>query len=321
MSNLKHPRRSALRAAATAAAAGGLTVAGDATARARAASRVTPTFVTVSGAGGMPGGIDQLALRGHRTVGVSLPGHSVTDPQFALDYQCPQQPESLATRPSPMAGIGLDEFTAATVEVVRRVAEFGPVILYGGSMGGATLDRVGNTVPHLIARIVYDTAFCCVDLASADDYLATPEGENSLAGNLAAVIVADPAEIGAVRSNYRTADPDALAGLRQALMAGATDAEFHATLAALHPDESATASGENSQVRAHTWGRIPRTYIRHTRDRIIPIELQDRMIAEADRLTPHNRFDVHTVDAPHVPNAEQFGRIVDILDQLTQCLR
>lgn len=220
-----------------------------------------------------------------------------------------------------MAGVGLDQFTAAAVEVVRRVAAFGPVILYGGSMGGATLNRVGNTVPHLIDRIVYDTAFCCVDLASADDYLATPEGATSLAGNLAAVIVADPATIGAVRSNYRTADQDALAGLKEALMAGATDAEFHAMLASLHPDESLTASSENSRVRAHTWGRIPRTYIRHTRDRIIPIELQDRMISEADRLTPHNRFDVRTVDAPHAPNAEQFGRIVDILDQLPECTR
>ena len=92
--------------------------------------------------------------------------------------------------------------------MVRTVAEFGPVILYGGSMGGATLNRVGNAVPHLIDRIVYDTAFCCVDLACPEDYLATPEGSTTLAGNLAALVVADPAVIGAVRANYRTADPE-----------------------------------------------------------------------------------------------------------------
>lgn len=321
MSNTKHPRRSALRAVATGAAAGGLTFAGEGSARALGRRWGTTTFVTVSGASGMPGGIDALSLRGHRTVGVTLPGHGTTDAQYALDYQCPQRPESLATRPSPMAGVGLDEFTAAAVDVVRRVAAFGPVVLYGGSMGGATLDRVGNAVPHLIDRIVYDTAFCCVDLASPDKYLATPEGATSLVENLAAVIVADPATIGAVRSNYRTADPDALAGLKEALMAGATDAEFHAMLASLHPDESLTASSENAQVDPERWGRIPRIYIRHTRDRIIPIELQDRMISEADRLTPHNPFDVHTVAAPHAADAEQFGRIVDILDQLPECRR
>jgi pimeloyl-ACP methyl ester carboxylesterase len=277
--------------------------------------------VVVTGASGTPGGIDALSLRGHRTVGVDLPGHRATDAQFALDYQCPQDLASLATRPSPMAGVGLDAYTAAAVRVVRTVARFGPVILYGGSMGGATLNRVGNAVPHLIDRIVYDAAFCCVDLASPQDYLTTPEGSTTLAGNLAAVVVADPAVIGAVRANYRTADPEALAGLKETLMADAGDAEFHAMLAHLQPDESLTVSAEDSRVRADTWGRVPRTYIRHTADRMIPIALQDRMIAEADRLTPHNRFDVHTVHAGHAATTEQFRRIVDILDHLPECHR
>ncbi|MET0269386.1 MAG: Ada metal-binding domain-containing protein, partial [Sphingomonas sp.] len=40
---------------------------------------------------------------------------------------------ALATEPSPMAGITLDDYTAATVAVVRRAARLGPVILWGGS--------------------------------------------------------------------------------------------------------------------------------------------------------------------------------------------
>ncbi|HEX2132260.1 MAG TPA: alpha/beta fold hydrolase [Actinophytocola sp.] len=321
MTNTRYSRRTALRAGTVGAAAGGLSLAAGGTARAGHRRHGTTTFVVVTGASGTPGGIDALSLRGHRTVGVGLPGHGGADAQFAHDYQCPQDPASLATRPSPMAGVGLDAYTAAAVEVVRTVAEFGPVVLYGGSMGGATLNRVGNAVPHLLDRIVYDTAFCCVDLVSPNDYLATPEGSSSLAGNLAALVVADPATIGAVRVNYRTADRAALAGLKETMMAGASDAEFYSMLAHLQPDESLTVGGENSQVRAGTWGRVPRTYIRHTADRMIPLALQDRMIAEADRLTPHNRFDVHTVDAPHVATAERFGRIVDILDRLPECRR
>jgi pimeloyl-ACP methyl ester carboxylesterase len=313
-----HSRRTALRAAA---AAGGLTLAGAATAQASSGRRGTTTFVIVTGASGSPGGIDALSLRGHRTVGVDLPGHRATDAQFALDYQCPQDPASMATRPSPMAGIGLDAYAAAAVDVVRTVAEFGPVIVYGGSLGGATLNRVGNAVPHLIDRIVYDTAFCCVDLPRTEDYLTTPEGSTSLAGNLAGVVAADPAVIGAVRANYRTADPQALASLKEVLMTDASDAEFYAMLAHLQPDESLTVGRENAQVHADTWGRIPRTYIRHTDDRMIPIALQDRMIREADTLTPRNRFDVHTVHAGHAATAEQFGRIVDILDGLPECRR
>lgn len=320
MTNLS--RRTVLRTAAVGAAAGGLAVTAGAAAdrgpdrTPDRAARGPATVVVVTGASGTPGGLDELALRGHRTVGVPLPGHGATDPQFALDYQCPQDPVSLATRPSPMAGIGLDAYTAAAVEVVRAVARFGPVLLYGGSMGGATLNRVGNAVPHLIDRIVYDTAFCCVDLASPQDYLNTPEGSTSLAGDLAALVVADPAVIGAVRVNYRSADREALAKLKEVMSAGTDDAEFYAMLAHLQPDESLTVGAEDSRVRAETWGRVPRTFIRHTADRMIPLALQDRMIAEADRLTPRNRFDVRTVAAPHAPNAARFREIVDILDRL-----
>lgn len=324
MTNTKHSRRTALRAAAVGAAAGGLALTAGGTAQAghgRPGSGRTTTFVIVTGASGTPGGINALSLLGHRTVGVELPGHRSTDAQFALDYQCPQDPESLATRPSPMADIGLDDFAAAAIDTVRTVAEFGPVILYGGSMGGATLNRVGNAVPHLIDRIVYDTAFCCVNLTCPNDYYATPEGETSLAANLADLMAADPAVIGAVRANYRTADQDALAKLREALMDGASDAEFYGSLAYLQPDESLTVGGEDSRVRAETWGKIPRTYIRHTTDRMIPIALQDRMIAEADLLTPDNRFDVRTVEAPHAATANQFAQVVAILDALPECRR
>jgi hypothetical protein len=54
---------------------------------------------------------------------------------------------------------------------------------------------------------------------------------------------------------------------------------------------------------------------------MIPLALQDRMITEADRLTPHNRFDVHTVDAGHAATAEQFRRIAEILHRLPECHR
>jgi len=322
MTNTRHSRRTALRAAAVTAAAGGVALtAGGSALAGDGRRRGTTTFVIVTGASGTPGGINALSLRGHRTVGVDLPGHGITDAQFALDYQCPQDPASLATRPSPMADVGLDDFAAAAIQVVRTVAEFGPVILYGGSMGGATLNRVGNAVPHLIDRIVYDTAFCCVDLACPEDYLATPEGSTSLAANIVDLVVADPSVIGAVRVNYRTADREALAKLREVMMAGASDTEFYGMTAYLQPDESLTVGADNSQVRADTWGRIPRTFIRHTADRMIPIALQDRMIAEADRLTPDNPFDVHTVEAGHAATADQFAQIVAILDALPECRR
>ncbi|MEU1387453.1 MULTISPECIES: hypothetical protein [unclassified Nonomuraea] len=65
-----------------------------------------------------------------------------------------------------------------------------------------------------------------------------------------------------------------------------------------------------------TWGLVPRTYLRHTRDRMIPLALQDRMIREADAATPGNRFEVRTVDAGHAATAAEYRSISEILDGL-----
>lgn len=276
------------------------------------------TFVFVTGANGSASNEPELVLRGHRALGVDLPGHESTAAQFDVAYQAPQDLEALATKPSPVAGVTLADFTARVVDTVRRAARNGPVILVGGSMGGATVSMVGNEVPHLIDRIVYDSAFCCVRLPSPNDYLQTPEGSGSEGAVLAEAMLADPRVIGALRTNYRTADRKFLAKAKRAMMPDGTDAEFHALLAGLQPDESLSVPSEDSRVRARTWGRIPRTYIRHSADRILPPALQDRMIAEADELTPDNRFDVRTVHTGHAPSAEKYGEIIDILDGLAE---
>jgi pimeloyl-ACP methyl ester carboxylesterase len=282
----------------------------------RARREGVTTFVFVAGAGGGASGDNELAMRGHRAVGVELPGQGPQDGQFRVAYQAPQDLQALAIEPSPMAGITLDDYVNRTVEVVRRVAEHGPVVLFGGSMGGATLSRVGNVVADLIDRLVYDSAMCCVDLPSPADYLATLEGRTSLGQNLAAGVVADPAMIGALRINYRSADPAFLAGVKAAVMAEGSQHEFMALLNSLLPDESLAISGADARGEKDTWGRIPRTYIRHTLDRMFPIALQDRMIAEADALTPDNRFDVRTVNTSHYPTTAAYREIVEILDSL-----
>lgn len=278
--------------------------------------RRQPTFVFVSGSNGPPSSPSGLAQLGHRTLGVDLPGHGPEDNQFPVSYQAPQNLRAFATAPSPMAGITLDHYVARAIDIVRSVARHGPVILVGSSMGGATISRVGNAVPGLIERIVYDSAFCCVDLPSIAAYFTTPEAGTSLLPTLAGGAVGNPAEIGADRTNWRSADPVFLANAKACFMAGATDAEFLSFLNELHPDETPAVALADSRVDAATWGRIPRTFIRHTLDRTIPIALQDRMIREADTLTPHNRFDVRTVETSHVPTASKAGEMVRILASL-----
>jgi hypothetical protein len=45
---------------------------------------------------------------------------------------------------------------------------------------------------------------------------------------------------------------------------------------------------------------VPRTFVRLTEDQAIPPALQDLMIADADKLTPHNKFKVATVKSSHL---------------------
>ena len=105
---------------------------------------------------------------------------------------------------------------------------------------------------------------------------------------------------------------------RAVFIADASEAEFLNLMNNLQPDETVDVPLADSQVHAATWGRIPRTYIRHSLDRLIPIALQDRMIREADALTPRNRFDVRTVETSHVPTFAKWREIVKILAGLAR---
>jgi pimeloyl-ACP methyl ester carboxylesterase len=234
----------------------------------------------------------ELTLLGHRALAVDLPGHGFSA-GFPSSYQAPQNLPVLATAPSAMADLTMADAVEHVVEIVKRAAEHGPVVLVGHSRGGLVLTGVGNRVPELLHRLVYISAWCCVDLP-VNGYLRSPEYEHAMTG----VFVGDPRTVGALRTNWRTADPGMLAEMKNALFAEGTEREFLAFLNTLEPDESIHAGLE--RVDATTWGTVPHTYIRLAHDTSLPPALQDRFIREADALTPDNPFEVHTLDSSHV---------------------
>ncbi|PYC74914.1 alpha/beta hydrolase [Micromonospora arborensis] len=268
-----------------------------------ASDRRPPTLVFVHGTNSSSyfcsGLITELTLRGHRCVAVDLPGHG-TEGFFPRSYQAPQDLAGLATEPSPLAKITIDDYVERVVDVVRRARRHGPVILAGASQGGVTVSRVGNAIPELLDRVVYMAAYCCVDLPTMTAYLATPENRDSLLPLVTQAVVADPAILGVARINWRSADPSVFNGIKQCLAGDFTDEAVSRLLNTLEPDEPASIPLADGRGEAGTWGRIPRTYVRFTRDRLIPPALQDRFITEADRLTPDNPTEVRSVAAPHV---------------------
>ncbi|MEU1956955.1 alpha/beta hydrolase [Nocardia rhamnosiphila] len=284
-----------------------------------------PTFVFVHGLASnsffWTPVIRELALLGHRSLPVDLPGHGL-DARIPLSYQAPQDLAAFTAAPSPMAGITVEDNVAHVVDVVRTVRRHGPVVLVGASLGGVTIGLVANEIPDAIHRLVYLSAFCPSTAAapSAMALAQTPEATRD-------VPVADPDHSlflgldavppGVIRFNLRSADLEALEDFRRINMPEAT---LEQTLAVINfgmqPEEGAHTQFADARVHAETWGRVPRSYIRLTRDNVLSPALVTKMIDDADRLTPDNRFDVHTLSAGHVGVILRARELAAVLDRL-----
>ncbi|MWK38746.1 alpha/beta fold hydrolase [Actinomadura sp. J1-007] len=255
----------------------------------------------------------ELTLRGHRVVMVDQPLHGAE--AFVPESYQRQDLKAMADEPSPLKGLGLDDYEARVTGIVRRAARNGPVVLVGHSLGGVSVSRVGNAVPHLLHHICYMAAFCPSRvLPTADACTAAPENANAVSP--VELMVGDPDRLGVLRLNFRTGDRRQLALLKEMICADLPDTDFRRLLAGMQTDEPIAAYAGRAVGRAGSWGRIPRTYLRFGKDRTIATALQDRMIAEADVLTPGNRFRVHNfADASHAGPLDPTP-ITEVLDTL-----
>ncbi|BCM64721.1 conserved hypothetical protein [Streptomyces sp. EAS-AB2608] len=261
-----------------------------------------PTFVLVHGAFANSFSFAplqaELGLLGHRSVAVDLPGHGFAA-TYPSAYQAPQDLEGLARAPGSIKGVTLADNATHLIGILERAKRNGPVILVSHSRGGITATVAANRRPDLIDRIVYVSAWCPVDL-DVSAYYAEPEMATVDVTGLASAMVGNPAELGLLRANFRTADPGVLASLKAAFLADGTDDEFMAFLNTFQPDENLDAGTPDDRAQADTWGRIPKTYVRLSEDTSMPLAMQDRMIREGDALTPENPYDVRTLTSSHL---------------------
>ena len=252
----------------------------------------------------------ELSLLGHRAVSVDLPGHGLD--AYIPDAYHHQDLAALDTEPTPIGKLTADDYADHVEDIVRRAHRNGPVVLVGHSQGGVTVSLVANRVPDLLHRIVYVSAFCCVDLPSMADYMMTPEAQTEELAAFYTLGHGAPAEGQDVsRINWRSTAPEDEEAFRNLNAHTFSPEQARAAFQFLQPDEPFSIPTTDARGHAETWGRIPRTYVRLTDDRLLSPALQDRWIAEADRLTPDNRFGVHSIDAPHLlPRDPELVRIL-----------
>ncbi|MGZ9928725.1 alpha/beta fold hydrolase [Streptomyces sp. NC-S4] len=261
-----------------------------------------PTFVLVHGAFANSFSFAplqaELGLLGHRSVAVDLPGHGF-GATFTRAYQAPQDPDGLAAAPGAIKGVTLADNAAHLIGILERAKRNGPVILVAHSRGGITVTAAANARPDLIDRIVYVSSWCPVRL-DVNDYYAEPEMAGVDVGAFASALAGNPADLGLLRVNFRTAKPESLAAFRAAFFADGTEEQFLTFLNTFQPDENLDVGGPADRAQAATWGRIPRTYVRLADDASLPLAMQDRLIREGDELTPDNPYDVRTLAGSHL---------------------
>lgn len=76
-------------------------------------------------------------------------------------------------------------------------------------------------------------------------------------------------------------------------------------------DEPAIPSVTPIDTTAEHWGRIPRTYIKCTKDNALPLSLQEKFIALADAFVPNNKTEVITLDTSHSPFISEPKELAD----------
>jgi pimeloyl-ACP methyl ester carboxylesterase len=251
-----------------------------------------------------------LAGRGRRVLAIDLPGHGLKA-KFPEAY-LRQDLAALATEPSPLKDVTLDDYVAAVATAARGLARHGPVTVVGHSVGGLAITRAAEAIPELIHRLVYLTAFCPVRLPNVSGYDKLPENARVRRGPR----IGDPKQTGALRMNPRSNDPAHIEDLRQTFYNDVPREAFLPYAHALTPDVPLLPMTADARGTRDRWGRVPRSFIRCALDNAIPIALQDRMIREADAFTLENRFDVKTLEAGHSPFASQPEQLAAILTGL-----
>lgn len=253
-----------------------------------------------------------LEGQGHPVVAHDLPGHGLL---AAIPLAYSQFPRTVAfnTEVSPVAGITAKDYVDQVAGIVQTQVTngSGPVVLLGHSMGGLVIQAVAERLgPSKIKRLVYLSAFMPADGKAPADVLALPSQSDALVLSL---LLADPAQVGALRIDPNSPDPVYAARAKAAFYGDVDDTIVRSTLNMLTPDDPAQPFSIAIALSSANWGSIPRTFIKCLRDFAVRPGTADAMIADADVFSPSNKTQVVTLDTSHSSFLSQPQALSDVL--------
>lgn len=252
-----------------------------------------------------------LAEKGYASIAIDLPGAGKQALIPNSYKQTPIDTKAFASEPSPNNQVTQADRNKAVLTAIQQAATKGDgrVILVGHSLGGLTLNPVGELAYQQLHAIVYLTAFMLPQGMYNRDFVLKDGVPRS---NVLSLMVAKPQEIGAQRINFRSQDQAYLDRIREVFYGDISDQAFESIISRLHPDEPAQVTQSPSPITTERYGRIPRHYIRCTQDKAILIEVQDAMIAAVDA-SLGNQTKIHTLESGHSPFISMPEALVEIL--------
>lgn len=272
-----------------------------------------PPIVLLHGAWCWTPVLIRLAAIPRTAVAVDMAGHGLYAPPPRSLYRRPFDPEALATEPSPVVGVDLDQAADLLLSQLELLGRGEPVTVVAHSMGGVVLTRAAQQAPDLVAHAVYLAAFMPASDLSAGAYAMMPEYEGAL---LFSCVRNDALATGAARLDTTSPDPDYRRQLREAFYGDVDEPTAEAAIALLGSDVPIGIGMGVTTLTADGWGRVPRTYVTCTRDRALPPPVQQKFIRDADTTFPDNPTAVVTLDASHSPFLSMPAAVADIIGKL-----
>jgi pimeloyl-ACP methyl ester carboxylesterase len=252
-----------------------------------------------------------LEAAGFAALTLDLPGAGANAIAPASLGFRPFDPVAFAAERSPVAGVTQEERTQAVVALVKEAASLGSgkVILVGHSAGGMTISAVAEQVPHLLLAVVYLAGFM---VPNGMPLLAMLQHETMASALAPGLFVGDPAAIGATRIHGGSTDEAYRSLLKASFYDDVSESEFARAASQLHCDEPNAGALAPSKITPGRFGKVPRHYIRCTRDRAIPLTGQDHMIATVDEAIG-GKTTTHTLESSHSPFLSQPATLSKIL--------